>query len=92
MLGLVESLPALIIASALTGFAGALSNPAAFNPAARAYLAQEAGDRKKGYRAEKNDHDQGRHRLSWGDGSPEAEGSRTDEEKRDGCVPWDSAS
>ncbi|WP_440073868.1 MDR family MFS transporter [Streptosporangium sp. OZ121] len=41
LLGLVESLPALIVASALTGFAGAL-----FNPAARAYLAQEAGERK----------------------------------------------
>ncbi len=41
MLGLVDSVPALIVASALTGLAGAL-----FNPAARAYLAQEAGDRK----------------------------------------------
>ncbi|GGL59676.1 MFS transporter [Planomonospora parontospora] len=41
LLGLVEALPALIIASALTGLAGAL-----FNPAARAYLAQEAGERK----------------------------------------------
>ncbi|MFD8564519.1 MFS transporter [Streptosporangium canum] len=41
LLGLVESLPALIVASALTGLADAL-----FNPAARAYPAQEAGDRK----------------------------------------------
>jgi MFS family permease len=41
MLGLVESLPALLIASALTGLAGAL-----FNPAVRAYLAAEAGERK----------------------------------------------
>lgn len=41
MLGLVESLPPLLLASALTGLAGAL-----FNPAARAYLAQEAGERK----------------------------------------------
>jgi MFS family permease len=41
MLGLVESLPALLVASALTGLAGAL-----FNPAVRAYLAAEAGDRK----------------------------------------------
>lgn len=41
MLGLVESVPALIAASALTGLAGAF-----FNPAARAYLAQEAGERK----------------------------------------------
>ncbi|WP_327582337.1 MFS transporter [Nonomuraea sp. NBC_00507] len=41
MLGLVEAVPALIVASALTGLAGAL-----FNPAARAYLAQEAGERK----------------------------------------------
>ncbi|MEV4705414.1 MFS transporter [Actinoplanes sp. NPDC049316] len=41
MLGLVESLPGLIVASALTGLAGAL-----FNPAVRAYLAAEAGDRK----------------------------------------------
>ncbi|NJP35492.1 MDR family MFS transporter [Micromonospora thermarum] len=41
LLGLVESLPALIAASALTGLAGAL-----FNPAVRAYLAAEAGERK----------------------------------------------
>ncbi|MEV0898166.1 MFS transporter [Actinoplanes sp. NPDC049802] len=41
MLGLVESLPALLVASALTGLAGAL-----FNPAVRAYLAAEAGERK----------------------------------------------
>jgi MFS family permease len=41
MLGFVDSLPGLLIASALTGLAGAL-----FNPAVRAYLAAEAGDRK----------------------------------------------
>ncbi|WP_433436592.1 MFS transporter [Nonomuraea sp. CA-141351] len=41
LLGLVHAVPALIVASALTGLAGAL-----FNPAARAYLAQEAGERK----------------------------------------------
>ncbi|MFD9945257.1 MFS transporter [Nonomuraea sp. NPDC059023] len=41
MLGLVEAVPALLAASALTGLAGAF-----FNPAARAYLAQEAGERK----------------------------------------------
>jgi MFS family permease len=41
MLGVLESLPGLIVASALTGLAGAL-----FNPAVRAYLAAEAGDRK----------------------------------------------
>ncbi|GAT71003.1 MFS transporter [Planomonospora sphaerica] len=41
LFGLAESLPWLITASALTGLAGAL-----FNPAARAYLAQEAGERK----------------------------------------------
>ncbi|NAS24512.1 MFS transporter [Herbidospora sp. NEAU-GS84] len=41
LLGLVEAVPALILASALTGLAGAF-----FNPAARAYLAQEAGERK----------------------------------------------
>ncbi|MDX3235927.1 MFS transporter [Streptomyces sp. ME03-5709C] len=40
-LGLVDSLPALIAASAATGFAGAL-----FNPAVRAYLAVETGDRR----------------------------------------------
>src|SRR5690606_27316543 len=41
LLGVAEALPVLIVASALTGLAGAL-----FNPAVRAYLAQEAGDRK----------------------------------------------
>ncbi|MFE6676822.1 MFS transporter [Streptomyces sp. NPDC057729] len=41
LLGLVDSLPALILASALTGFAGAL-----FNPAVRAHLAREAGERR----------------------------------------------
>jgi MFS family permease len=41
LLGLVDSLPGLIVASALTGLAGAL-----FNPAVRAYLAAEAGERK----------------------------------------------
>ncbi|MFC8824592.1 MFS transporter [Streptomyces sp. NPDC057137] len=40
-LGLVESLPALLAASAATGFAGAL-----FNPAVRAYLAADAGERR----------------------------------------------
>ncbi|MER0244300.1 MFS transporter, partial [Streptomyces sp. HSW2009] len=41
LLGWVDSLPALIVASAATGFAGAL-----FNPAVRAYLAAEAGERR----------------------------------------------
>lgn len=41
LLGLVDSVPALIIASAATGFAGAL-----FNPAVRAYLAHDAGERR----------------------------------------------
>ncbi|OLT35733.1 MFS transporter [Actinomadura sp. CNU-125] len=41
LLGIADALPVLIVASALTGLAGAL-----FNPAVRAYLAQEAGDRK----------------------------------------------
>lgn len=41
LLGLSESVPVLLVASALTGLAGAL-----FNPAARAYLALEAGERK----------------------------------------------
>ncbi|MEW2578511.1 MFS transporter [Streptomyces syringium] len=41
VLGLVDSLPALLAASAATGLAGAL-----FNPAVRAYLAQEAGERR----------------------------------------------
>ncbi|MEW1794889.1 MFS transporter [Streptomyces niveus] len=40
-LGLVDSLPALFAASAATGFAGAL-----FNPAVRAYLAAGAGERR----------------------------------------------
>ncbi|MCM2391147.1 MDR family MFS transporter [Streptomyces albipurpureus] len=40
-LGLVQSLPALIAASAATGLAGAL-----FNPAVRAYLAADAGERR----------------------------------------------
>ncbi|WP_369217350.1 MDR family MFS transporter [Streptomyces flavofungini] len=42
LLGLVESLPALIAASAATGLAGAL-----FNPAVRAYLATEAGEERR---------------------------------------------
>ncbi|MEV5880692.1 MFS transporter [Streptomyces sp. NPDC052101] len=41
LLGFVGSLPALVVASAATGFAGAL-----FNPAVRAYLAEEAGERR----------------------------------------------
>ncbi|MEC3974403.1 MDR family MFS transporter [Amycolatopsis sp. H20-H5] len=41
LLGLVDSIPALIVASAATGFAGAL-----FNPAVRAYLAEDAGERR----------------------------------------------
>ena len=41
LLGLVDSVPALIVASAATGFAGAL-----FNPAVRAYLAENAGQRR----------------------------------------------
>ncbi|QHA03276.1 MFS transporter [Streptomyces broussonetiae] len=41
LLGWVDDLPALIAASATTGFAGAL-----FNPAVRAYLAAEAGERR----------------------------------------------
>src|SRR5690625_3575957 len=40
-LGVADSLPVLLAASAATGFAGAL-----FNPAVRAYLAQDAGDRR----------------------------------------------
>lgn len=40
-LGLVDSVAALIAASAATGFAGAL-----FNPAVRAYLAADAGERR----------------------------------------------
>ncbi|MFD8631740.1 MDR family MFS transporter [Streptomyces sp. NPDC059533] len=42
LLGLVQSLPALVVASALTGLAGAL-----FNPAVRAYLAAEAGAERR---------------------------------------------
>ncbi|MGC7098211.1 MFS transporter [Amycolatopsis lurida] len=41
LLGLVDSVPALVIASAATGFAGAL-----FNPAVRAYVAADAGERR----------------------------------------------
>ncbi|MGK7235491.1 MFS transporter [Streptomyces hygroscopicus] len=41
LLGWVDSLPALLVASAATGFAGAL-----FNPAVRACLAVEAGERR----------------------------------------------
>ncbi|KUO16240.1 MFS transporter [Streptomyces dysideae] len=41
LLGWVDNLPALIVASAATGFAGAL-----FNPAVRAYLAAEASERR----------------------------------------------
>ncbi|MFJ3169270.1 MFS transporter [Streptomyces roseus] len=41
LLGWVDTVPALIAASAVTGFAGAL-----FNPAVRAYLASEAGERR----------------------------------------------
>jgi MFS family permease len=41
LLGLVDGLPALVIASAATGFAGAL-----FNPAVRAYVAADAGPRR----------------------------------------------
>ncbi|MEU9191232.1 MFS transporter [Streptomyces sp. NPDC048484] len=41
LLGWVDNLPALIAASAATGFAGAL-----FNPAVRAYLAAGAGERR----------------------------------------------
>ncbi|MBZ6474154.1 MFS transporter [Streptomyces griseocarneus] len=41
LLGWVDALPALIAASAATGFAGAL-----FNPAVRAYLAASAGARR----------------------------------------------
>ncbi|MFE6159079.1 MDR family MFS transporter [Streptomyces sp. NPDC056486] len=40
-LGLVDSVAALLAASAATGFAGAL-----FNPAVRAYLAADAGERR----------------------------------------------
>ncbi|MDQ4009457.1 MAG: MFS transporter [Actinomycetota bacterium] len=41
LLGAVDSVPALIAASAAIGFAGAL-----FNPAVRAYLAHDAGERR----------------------------------------------
>ncbi|MFE5917658.1 MFS transporter [Streptomyces sp. NPDC056468] len=41
LLGWVDTLPALIAASTATGFAGAL-----FNPAVRAYIATEAGERR----------------------------------------------
>ncbi|MFB9688217.1 MFS transporter [Amycolatopsis plumensis] len=41
LLGVVDSLPALVVASAATGFAGAL-----FNPAVRAYIAADAGERR----------------------------------------------
>lgn len=41
LLAFAESLPAILIASAATGFAGAL-----FNPAVRAYLAADAGERR----------------------------------------------
>ncbi|MCX4768771.1 MFS transporter [Streptomyces sp. NBC_01285] len=41
LLAVADTLPALIIASAVTGFAGAL-----FNPAVRAYIADGAGERR----------------------------------------------
>ncbi|MEU6646042.1 MFS transporter [Saccharomonospora sp. NPDC046836] len=41
MLGLVDSVPALLVASVATGFAGAL-----FNPAVRAHVAADAGNRR----------------------------------------------
>src|SRR5258707_7051685 len=41
LLVVAQSLPGVLIASAATGFAGAL-----FNPAVRAYLAADSGDRK----------------------------------------------
>ena len=41
LLVFAHSLPAMLIASAATGFAGAL-----FNPAVRAYLAADSGDRR----------------------------------------------
>nr|WP_167526066.1 MFS transporter [Mycobacterium timonense] len=41
LLVVAQSLPAVLIAAAATGFAGAL-----FNPAVRAYLAGDAGDRR----------------------------------------------
>ncbi len=42
LLGFAQTLPALLVASALTGLAGAL-----FNPAVRAYLAAEAGEERR---------------------------------------------
>jgi MFS family permease len=41
LIGLVDAVSALVIASAMTGFAGAL-----FNPAVRAYIARDAGERR----------------------------------------------
>ncbi|SFQ60346.1 Predicted arabinose efflux permease, MFS family [Amycolatopsis arida] len=41
LLGLVDNVPALLVAAAATGFAGAL-----FNPAVRAYVAADAGERR----------------------------------------------
>ncbi|WP_370947220.1 MFS transporter [Amycolatopsis sp. cg5] len=41
VLAVVDSLPSLLVASAATGFAGAL-----FNPAVRAYLAADSGERR----------------------------------------------
>lgn len=41
LLAFASSLPVIVLASALTGFAGAL-----FNPAVRAYLAADAGERR----------------------------------------------
>lgn len=41
LLGMVDSLPALLVASVATGLAGAL-----FNPAVRAYVAADAGERR----------------------------------------------
>ncbi|KAB8191821.1 MFS transporter [Nonomuraea phyllanthi] len=41
LLGFVDAVPALVAASAMTGFAGAL-----FNPAVRAYLAHDSGQRR----------------------------------------------
>lgn len=41
LLGFADVLPALLVASAMTGFAGAL-----FNPAVRAYVAHGAGERR----------------------------------------------
>ena len=41
LIGLVDAVPALVVASAATGFAGAL-----FNPAVRAYISHDAGERR----------------------------------------------